>query len=87
MPQSWDMGKGNGDATTPYLGQAAFALDFEGWSDEFIYLFFVFALSDFAHKSKLCKYPHIPPFESPFRTRPDRLSLLRNGYPVCSPEV
>ena len=44
-------------------------------------------MSVFAHKSKLCKYSHIPPFESLFRTLPDRLSLLRNGYLVCYPEV
>jgi hypothetical protein len=34
--------EGKGDATNPYLGQAFFALDFEGWSGEFIYLFIYF---------------------------------------------
>jgi len=82
---------GNGDATNPYVGQAVFAVDFEGWSDKFIYFIYLFifgfSLSDFAHKSKRCKYFHIAPFQSPSRTRPNHLSFLRNGYLVCSSQV
>jgi len=71
-----------------YLGQVVFVVYFEGWSDVFIYSFiFGFSLSNFAHKSKRRKYFHTAPFQSPSRTRPDCLSLLRNRYLVCSPEV